>query len=123
MLQVFCLDVAKVDLDLPYACMLQAYVSNIFKRFKRMFVSVSSGCCIFLQWLSNVFQTFLQVFQTLVLIVSYVFFCMLQRLHFDVLKVDRMLHMRYAWKAARSADHVWGGVGLLLVRSLVSPTH
>jgi hypothetical protein len=32
-----------------------------------MFTSVSSGCCICLQWFSNVFQTFSQVFHTLVL--------------------------------------------------------
>jgi hypothetical protein len=32
-----------------------------------MFASVSSVCCICLQWFSNVFQTFSQVFHTFVL--------------------------------------------------------
>jgi hypothetical protein len=29
MLQVFCLDVAKVDVDVAHTCMLQAYVSGV----------------------------------------------------------------------------------------------
>ena len=33
MLQVFCLDVAKVDLDVAYTCMLQAYISSVFQLF------------------------------------------------------------------------------------------
>jgi hypothetical protein len=57
-MQVFYLDVVKVDLDAAYTCMLQAYVSTVFRSFIRMFASVSSGCCICLQWFSNVFQTF-----------------------------------------------------------------
>ena len=36
---------------------------------------------------------------------------MLQLLHLDVLKVDRVLHMGCAWKAAGSADDVRDGVG------------
>jgi hypothetical protein len=55
MLQVFYLDVAKVDLDVVYTCMLQAYGSSIFMCFIRMFASVSSGCCICLQWFSKAF--------------------------------------------------------------------
>jgi hypothetical protein len=55
MLQMFCLDVAKVDLDVAYTYMLQAYVSSVFMCFIRMFASVSSECCIYLQWFSNVF--------------------------------------------------------------------
>jgi hypothetical protein len=46
-----------------------------------------------------VFQVFSQVFQTLVLSVSFVFFYMLQRLYLDVSKVDRVLHMGRAWEA------------------------
>jgi hypothetical protein len=48
-LQVFCLDVEKVDLDVAYTCMLQAYISSVFRCFIRMFTSVLSGCCICLQ--------------------------------------------------------------------------
>ena len=73
---------------------------------------------------------FSQVFQTLVLSVSFVFFCMLQLLHLNVLKVDQVLHMRCAWEAAGGADDIRGGMGNvrsdagpLLVRSPASPTH
>jgi hypothetical protein len=55
MLQVFCLDVAKVDMNVAYTCMLQAYISSVFRCFIRMLASVSFGCCIYLQWFSNVF--------------------------------------------------------------------
>ena len=61
---------------------------------------------------------------------------MLQLLHLDVSKVDRVLHTRCAWKAVGGADDVRDGVGdvrgsignaqvnvgPLLVHSLVSPT-
>ena len=46
----------KVDLDVPYTCMFQAYISSVFRCFIRRFASVSSGCCICLQWFSNVFS-------------------------------------------------------------------
>ena len=36
---------------------------------------------------------------------------MLQLLHLDVSKVDRVLHMRCVWEAADGADDVWGGMG------------
>ena len=111
MLQVFYLDVA-------YTCMLQAYVSSVFRCFMRMFASVLSGC-----WFAIVFkcfQAFSQLFQTLVLSVLFVFFCMLQLLHLDVSKVHRMLHMRCEWEVAGGVDDVQGGASPLLVRSLVS---
>ena len=54
---------------------------------------------------------------------------MLQLLHLDVSKIDRVLHIGCTWKAAGDADDVWGGVGdvrggavPLLVGSLASPT-
>jgi hypothetical protein len=72
-----------------------------------------------------VFKCFSGVFTS----ISFVFFCMLQLLHLDVLKVDRVLHMGYAWEVAGGANDVRGGmgdvrgsVGTLLVRSLKSPT-
>ena len=61
--------------------------------------------------------------------VSSVFFCMLQLLHLDISKVDRVLYMECAWEAADGVDDVRGGVGdaqgsvgRLLVRSLASLT-
>ena len=36
-LQVFYVDVARVDLDVAYTCMLQAYVSKCFKRILQVF--------------------------------------------------------------------------------------
>jgi hypothetical protein len=87
-----------------------------------MFASASTECCIYLQRFFSVFQTFLQVFQMLVLSVSFVFFCMLQLLHLDVLKVDRVLHMGCMSEAAGCADDFRSGTGPLLVCFLVSPT-
>jgi len=104
--------------------MLQAYVSSIFRCFIHMFASVSSVCCICLQWVSNVFQAFLQEFQTLFSSVSFVFFCMFQMLHLEVSIIDRMLHIGCAREAAGGADDVWVYVGGVwgLVHSLASPT-
>jgi hypothetical protein len=55
------------------------------------------------------------------------YFSMLQLLHLDILKVDRLLHMGCACEAAGGADDVLGGVGdvlggagPLLVRFLTS---
>jgi hypothetical protein len=89
MLQAFCLDVASVNLDVAYTCMLQAYVSSIFRCFISMFASVLSGCCICLQWFSIVFQAFSQVFHRFVSSISFVFLCMSQLLHLNISKVDR----------------------------------
>ena len=85
MFQVFHLDVAKVDLDVAYTCMLQVNVSSVS--------GVSYVCCkcfhLDVAYVSNGFQVFLQVLQ-----------CMLERLHLDVSKLDRVLHMKCAWEAA-----------------------
>ena len=93
-----------------------------------MFASVLLECCTCLQWFSNFFQVFSQVFQTLVSSVSSVFF-MLQLLNPDVSKVDQVLYMGCVWEAAGGADDIRGGVGdvrdgagPLLVLSLMSPT-
>jgi hypothetical protein len=78
MLQVFYLDVEKVDLDIAYTSMLKTYVSSVF----HMFHTYVSKCFIWMlhmfAMLSNVFQAFSQMFQTLVSSVTSVFFCMLQ---------------------------------------------
>jgi len=59
MLQVFYLDVVKVDLDVAYTCMLQAYVFKCFS-------SVSYVCLqvfhLDFAYVCNVVQVFLQVF-------------------------------------------------------------
>jgi len=73
--------------------MLQVCLSRCCIRFKRVlqvfYLDVAYVC--------NAFQVFflvlLQVFQTHVSSVSTIFFCMLQVLHPDVSKVDRVLHM------------------------------
>jgi len=46
---------------------------------------------------------------------------MLQLLYLDVSKVDRVLHMEYAWETASGMDDVRDDAGPLLVRFLVSP--
>jgi hypothetical protein len=71
-LQVFYLDVAKVDLDVAYTCILQAYVSSV--------LGISDVCCkcfiwmlqVFpldvacvLQWFSSVFRCFRKCFRRL----------------------------------------------------------
>jgi hypothetical protein len=75
------------------------------------------------------FKRFRKCFRRLFQVFYLSFFCMLQLLHLNVLKVDRVLHMGCAWKAASGMDNIWGGmggvrsgVGPLLVRSLVSLT-
>ena len=107
-------------------CCIYMHVASIclsvFRCFIRMSASVSSGCCICLQWFSNVFQAFSQVFHTLVPSFSSVFFYMLQLLYLDVSKVDRVLHMGCVRKAADGADDVRDDTGPLLVRSLASST-
>jgi len=81
MLQVFHLDTAKVDLDVAYTCMLQAYISN-----------VSYVCCIRLQWLSSVFRCFASVLEVCCKCFN-CFGCILQVFHLDVAKADLFLHM------------------------------
>jgi hypothetical protein len=50
---VFYLDVVKINLDVAYTgC---KHMLSVFRCFIRMFASVLFGCCICLQWFSNVF--------------------------------------------------------------------
>jgi hypothetical protein len=74
MLQVFYLDVVKVDLDVAYTCMLQAYVFKYFSGvFIRMFASVSCGFCIYLQYCSGVFASVLDAcFKCFICLLLYV---------------------------------------------------
>jgi hypothetical protein len=102
MLQVFYLDVAKIDLDVEH--MFQVF-AGIFC--ECVYLNIAYVCNDFLMF----FQTFSQVFQMLVSNVSSVFFCMLQLLHLYVSKVDRVLHIECTWEAGGSADDVRGSVG------------
>jgi hypothetical protein len=125
MLQVFYLDIAKVDLDVAYTCMLQAYVSSVFRCFVRMFASVSSDFIRMLHMFAMVFKCILGVFVSVSDACFKCFIClflMLQLLHLNISKVDQVLHMGYMQKAAGGAHNIWGGVDPLLVHSLAHPT-
>jgi hypothetical protein len=50
------------------------------------------------------FYVFFQVFQKHVSNVSSIFRCMLQVLHLDVSKLDRVLHMGHAWEVGEAAS-------------------
>jgi hypothetical protein len=63
---------------------------------------VLSGCCICLQWFSSVFRCFFQVFQKHVPSVLSAFRRMLQLLHLDASKANRMLHLSSSPSAASS---------------------
>jgi hypothetical protein len=69
--------------------------------------SVSSGCCMCLAMIFKCFQVFTRVFQTLVSNVSSVFFCMLQLLHVNVSKVDRVLHIGCMREVAGGTSDLW----------------
>jgi hypothetical protein len=77
MLEVFYLNVAKVDLDVAYTCMLQAYVFKCFRCF------IHCKCFI---WVLHMFAMPTHVF-------SWRFRRMLQIFHLDVAKVDLVLYM------------------------------
>ena len=68
------------------------------------------------------FRHFRKCFKHFVLSVSSIFFCMLQLLHLDISKVDRVLHNGCAWKAAGGVGDIQSDAGPLLVRFLTSPT-
>jgi len=53
MFQVFHLDVAKVDLDVAYTCMLQEYVSRVSGVFIHMLQVFHLDVAYVLQWLSR----------------------------------------------------------------------
>jgi hypothetical protein len=76
-----------------------AYVSSV--------LGVSSRCCICLQWFSNIFSgVFFASVQTHVSSVSSVFFCMLQLLHLNFLKVDWVLDMGCMWEESGGVDDI-----------------
>jgi hypothetical protein len=89
MLQMLHLDVAKVDLNVAYTCMLQAYVSSVFSCFKRMFQVFHLDVAYILQWLHMCFS---DVSDICYKCFSY-FRRMLQVFYLNVAKVDRVLYM------------------------------
>jgi hypothetical protein len=112
MLQVFHMDVAKVDREAAYVAMVvhiccklllcfiyfQTYVASVFIWMLYMFHTYVCKCVIwmlrmFFVIVSSVFQVFLLVFQMHVSSVSFAFRHMLQVLHLNVLKVDWVLHI------------------------------
>ena len=92
-------------------CMLQASVINVSSFFsdvccKCVYLNVAYAshiCCKYFIWMlrmfCNGFQVFLQVFHTHVPNVSSIFRRILQVLHLDISKLDRVLHMGCVWKA------------------------
>jgi hypothetical protein len=123
MLQVFQMDVVKVDRDVAYVemvvhvcckgllpmfhlCFLDACCKYVYLDVLYMFQTyaacVLSGCCVWLQWFSSVFRCFFQVFEKHVSSVSSAFVRMLQLLYLDVSKVDRVLHLSSSSSATSS---------------------
>ena len=110
---MFYTDVAKVDRDIAYVAMVvHVCCKLLFPMFHLFFQSTLQVCllvcCIcfthmlqvfyldvayVLQWFLSVFHMFLQVFQMHVSCVSSAIRRILQVLHPDVLKVDRVLHL------------------------------
>ena len=60
---------------------------------------------------SSVFQVFLQVFQMHISTVLFVFKCILQLLHLDVPKLDRLLHRPPRLSAVLPWCQAWEGGG------------
>jgi hypothetical protein len=87
MLQVFYRDVAKVDLDVAYACMLQTYVSSVFRCFIRMFVFYLDVAYVY-----NGFQIFSGVFTNVSDVYFKCFICLLLYVAFECFKSRGVAH-------------------------------
>ena len=116
MLQVFYLNVAKVDLDVAYTCMLQAYVS-----------SVSYVCCKCLIWMLHTFamafKCFFRCFASVSEVCCKCFNCfgrMLQVFNLNVAKADLVLHM-LQWDDPPDAK-IGGVSSISLARAAASDT-
>jgi hypothetical protein len=84
--------------ELTFHLYFQMYVESVFISIFYMFytyvASVLSGFCIYLQWFSSVFQvSFASVSEAYFKLFHLSFRRMLQVLHLDISKVDRVLHM------------------------------
>jgi hypothetical protein len=99
---------------------LYTYVASAFIKMLHMFhtyvASVLSERCVCLQWFSSVFRCFCKCFRYMFQVFHLSSFFMLQMLHPDVSKVDRVLQC--PWEARGGASDVRGSTGLLLGRSL-----
>ena len=101
-LQMFHVDIAKVDRDVAYVA---SVCSKCFICFPEVYCKyvyldvayVSHICCKCFIWMLRIFyngfEVFLQVFHMHVSSVSFAFIRMFQMLHLDVSKVNRVLHM------------------------------
>jgi len=98
-------------------CYVYMHIASVFFKYFRCFIllcaSVSSGCCICLQWFSNVFQAFSQVFS------DACFKCFICLLLYVATVAFGYFKSRLG--VAHGMD-VRGSAGPLLVRSLMSPT-
>jgi hypothetical protein len=120
--------------------MFQRYVASVFIFMLHMFhtyiSSVLSECCICLQWFFSVFRCFCNCLRLMVQVFHRSFERMLQVLHMNVSKIDRVLRMlqcdppaivaRGGGARGRAQRHVgsvggahtlWGQVGTDLVSS------
>jgi hypothetical protein len=123
MLLVFYLNVTKIDLDVTYTCMLQAYVLSVIRYFIWTLHMFAVGFKCFSDVFAFVFIHLFQVFH-----LSSFAWCNYCIWMFQ--KWIGVLHMRCAWEATGGARDIRGGVGdvrgdtgPLRVHSLVSPTH
>jgi hypothetical protein len=105
MLQVFNLDVAKVYLNVAYTCMLRAYVfkcSQVFHTYVyKCFIWMLHMFAMVFKCFSGVFTSVLDTcFKCFIYHILYCihrFFCMLQLLHLNVSKVDRVFESPKFW--------------------------
>jgi hypothetical protein len=105
-------------LFLMFHLCFRTYVASVFIWVLHMFhtyiACILSGYCVCLQWFSSVFQIFLRVFQKHVSNISSNFFCMLQVLHLNVLKVDRTsptdLYLSSVDHISGNVSHLHGGM-------------
>jgi hypothetical protein len=98
--------------------MLQVCLSGSCICFTHMLQMFLFGCCICVAKFFKCFHVFLQVFQTHVSNISFVFRRTLHLLHLDVSKLDRVLHLpprlcvvspRWSAGRGRQSPLAWGG--------------
>jgi hypothetical protein len=85
----FHLHVVKLDLNVIYICILQAYFSSFIFVFHTSVASVSCGCCICLQWFLSVFHVFSVSVSDACFKCSICLLYMLQLSNLHISKVDR----------------------------------
>jgi hypothetical protein len=123
MLQVFHTDVAKVDRDVAYVVMVvlvccksvspmfhlffsDIYCKNAYLDVAYIFTHMLKVFYLDVVYVCNGFQVFISVFVSVSSTCFKCFIClffMLQVLHLNISKVDRVLHMGCAWEAGGGA--------------------